>query len=119
MFTGEKINETEGRAVLHTAMRNLSGDPVWVDGQDVMPGVLGTRAAMENFADALREGRIQGQGGAIRDVINIGIGGSDLGPAMACRALSPYADGPRTHFVANVDGADITDTLRLCEPKPR
>ncbi len=117
MFAGEKINETEGRAVLHTALRNLSGDPVRVDGQDVMPGVLGTLAAMENFADALREGRIQGQGGAIRDVINIGIGGSDLGPAMACRALSPYADGPRTHFVANVDGADITDTLRLCEPE--
>ncbi|MBV2361163.1 glucose-6-phosphate isomerase [Thalassococcus sp. CAU 1522] len=109
MFGGRKINETEGRAVLHTALRNLDGGPVLVDGQDVMPGVLETLARMETVARDIRAGDIA-------DVVNIGIGGSDLGPAMAVRALSPYHDGPRCHFVSNVDGADIADTLRLCDP---
>ncbi|MCB2122832.1 MAG: glucose-6-phosphate isomerase, partial [Rhodobacteraceae bacterium] len=99
MFSGAKINETEGRAVLHTALRNLD-TPVIVDGRDVLPEVRATLARMEAFARDLREGRLRGQGGAITDVVNIGIGGSDLGPAMACLALSPYADGPRTHFVS-------------------
>ena len=116
MFSGQKINETEDRAVLHTALRNLGGDPVVVDGQDVMPGVLETLNRMEAFAEDLRAGRFQGQGGEIRDVINIGIGGSDLGPAMAVRALSPYHDGPRCHFVSNVDGADVAEVLALCDP---
>lgn len=112
MFTGETINETEGRAVLHTALRNLDGGPVTVDGEDVMPGVLETLARMERFAREVRDGGFTGQGGAITDVVNIGIGGSDLGPVMAYKALAPYADGPRVHYVSNVDGADIADTLK-------
>ena len=102
MFTGAAINETEGRAVLHTALRNLDGGPVMVDGADVMPDVLATLARMADFAAAVRDGGYQGQGGAITDVVNIGIGGSDLGQAMAVRALAPYHDGPRCHFVSNV-----------------
>lgn len=105
MFAGEKINTTEGRAVLHTALRNLDGGPVQVDGQDVMPGIRDTLARMEEFASQIRASDIT-------DVINIGIGGSDLGPAMAVEALSPYHDGPRCHFVSNVDGAHIADVLR-------
>ena len=88
MFTGQRINETEDRAVLHTALRNLDGS-VLVDGQDVMPEVRRTHQRMREFADALRSGSFAGQGGRITDVVNIGIGGSDLGPAMAARALSP------------------------------
>ncbi|GGX62562.1 glucose-6-phosphate isomerase [Tateyamaria omphalii] len=110
MFSGNKINETEGRAVLHTALRNLDGGPVLVDGEDVMPGVLETLDRMEAYANEIR-------GGAITDVVNIGIGGSDLGPAMAVQALSPYHDGPRCHFVSNVDGAHIADTLRGLDAK--
>ncbi|MEP4198130.1 MAG: glucose-6-phosphate isomerase [Aliishimia sp.] len=104
MFGGEKINETEGRAVLHTALRNLDGDAVLVDGADVMPDVLATLQRMDDYASEIRASNIT-------DVINIGIGGSDLGPAMAVRALAPYHDGPRVHFVSNVDGAHIADTL--------
>jgi glucose-6-phosphate isomerase len=117
MFSGQPINETEGRAVLHTALRNLDGGAVLVAGQDVMPGIRDTLGRMRGFADAVRNGAIAGSGGAIRDVINIGIGGSDLGPAMAVRALSPCHDGPRCHFVSNVDGADIADTLRGLDAK--
>jgi len=116
MFAGAPINETEGRAVLHTALRNLDGGPVVVDGQDVMPDVLETLARMESFAADIREGRFVGQGGKITDVVNIGIGGSDLGPAMAVKALAPYHDGPRCHFVSNVDPADIAAVLRSCDP---
>ncbi|WP_417524731.1 glucose-6-phosphate isomerase [Marinovum sp.] len=117
MFAGEKINETEGRAVLHTALRNLDGGAVMVDGKDVMPGVLETLDRMDAFARDVRDGKFTGQGGAITDVINIGIGGSDLGPVMAYKALSPYADGPRVHYVSNVDGADIADTLQGLDPE--
>jgi glucose-6-phosphate isomerase len=116
MFTGVAINETEGRAVLHTALRNLDGGPVMVDGHDVMPAVLATLDRMAAFASAVRDGSFKGQGGRITDVINIGIGGSDLGPAMAVRALSPYHDGPRCHFVSNVDPADVAEVLRSCDP---
>ena len=116
MFTGQPINETEGRAVLHTALRNLDGGPVTVDGTDVMPGVLETLDRMADFADAVRDGSFKGQGGRITDVINIGIGGSDLGPKMGAIALAPYHDGPRCHFVSNVDPADIADALRACDP---
>ncbi len=116
MFAGEQINETEGRAVLHTALRNLDGDPVIVDGVDVIPGVRATLDAMAVFADDVRSGAFAGQGGTITDVINIGIGGSDLGPAMAVRALAPYHDGPRCHFVSNVDPADVAGVLRGCDP---
>ncbi|MDJ0859352.1 MAG: glucose-6-phosphate isomerase, partial [Dinoroseobacter sp.] len=115
MFSGAVINETEGRAVLHTALRNLD-ESVVVDGADVMPEVRGTFARMCAFADALRAGQVRGAGGAITDVINIGIGGSDLGPAMAVQALGPFADGPRAYFVSNIDGAQIADTLRDCDP---
>jgi glucose-6-phosphate isomerase len=111
MFTGAAINTTEGRAVLHTALRNLDGGPVRVEGRDVMPGVRATLDRMRDFAGRVRRGELRGAGGAITDVVNIGIGGSDLGPAMATRALAPYHDGPRCHFVSNVDGADIADTL--------
>jgi len=116
MFTGEKINETEGRAVLHTALRNLSGEAVMVDGHNVMPEVLETLVRMEAFARDVRSGRFAGQGGAITDVVNIGIGGSDLGPVMAHTALAPWCDGPRCHFVSNVDGAHIHDTLKGLDP---
>ncbi len=110
MFCGAKINETEGRAVLHTALRNIDGGAVILDGHDVMPQIHGTLAAMRSFAGRIRESDIT-------DVINIGIGGSDLGPAMATAALAPYHDGPRCHFVSNVDGADISDKLRGLDAK--
>ena len=110
MFSGEKINETEGRAVLHTALRNIDGSPVMVDGQDVMPGVLETLASMEAYATQVRASNIT-------DIVNIGIGGSDLGPAMAVLALAPYHDGPRCHFVSNVDGAHIADVLQGLDAK--
>ncbi|MEF3047625.1 glucose-6-phosphate isomerase [Pseudotabrizicola sp. L79] len=116
LFSGAKINETEGRAVLHTALRNLD-TPVLVDGKDVMPEVRATYARMQGFARDVREGRFVGQGGKITDVVNIGIGGSDLGPVMACIALSPYADGPRAHFVSNIDGAHIADVLQGLNPE--
>ncbi len=118
MFAGEKINETEGRAVLHTALRNLSGDPVLVNGQDVVPGVLATLERLKSFSSAVRAGEITAANGKpFTDVVNIGIGGSDLGPVMANIALSPYCDGPRTHFVSNIDGADIADTLEGLDPE--
>ncbi|MDO6585485.1 glucose-6-phosphate isomerase [Salipiger sp. 1_MG-2023] len=109
MFAGAKINETEGRAVLHTALRNLDGAPVLVDGTDVMPEVLATLGRMEVLAEEIRAS-------GVTDVVNIGIGGSDLGPKMGTIALAPFHDGPRCHFVSNVDGADIADTLKLCNP---
>ena len=116
MFAGEKINRTEDRAVLHAALRNLD-TAVTVDGVDVMPQVRRTLERMETFARDLRDGRIRGAGGRITDVVNIGIGGSDLGPAMAVQALAPYVDGPRCHFVSNVDGAHIHDTLDRLHPE--
>ena len=117
MFSGVAINETEGRAVLHTALRNLDGDPILVDGDDVMPEVQATLDRMSTFSTAIRDGSYVGQGGKITDVVNIGIGGSDLGPAMAVQAQAPYHDGPRCHFVSNVDPADIAGVLRACDPK--
>lgn len=116
MFAGEKINETEGRAVLHTALRNSDG-VLDLDGEDVLPGVRTTLARMEAFAEDVRSGLFAGQGGQITDVVNIGIGGSDLGPAMAALALRPYIDGPRLHFVSNVDGAQIAETLSGLNPE--
>ncbi len=116
MFSGEKINDTEGRAVLHTALRAGPKAVITLNGADVMPEVRATLARMAAFARDLRAGRIKGQGGAITDVINIGIGGSDLGPVMATLALAPYHDGPRVHYVSNVDGAHIADTLKGLDP---
>ncbi|WP_439103464.1 glucose-6-phosphate isomerase [Celeribacter marinus] len=118
MFTGEKINDTEGRAVLHTALRNLDGGPVLVDGKDVMPEVLNTLARMDDFADRIRRGDISSVSGSpFEDIVNIGIGGSDLGPVMAYEAMQPYVDGPRCHFVSNVDGAHIHDVLARVNPQ--
>nr|WP_068296833.1 glucose-6-phosphate isomerase [Pararhodobacter sp. CCB-MM2] len=118
MFSGARINETEDRAVLHTALRNLDASvEVEVDGADVMPEVRATLARMEVFARDLRDGRIRSAGGRVTDVVNIGIGGSDLGPAMAVLALSPYCDGPRCHFVSNVDGAHIHEVLDGLNPE--
>lgn len=115
MFAGRKINETEGRAVLHTALRNLETD-VFVDGENIMPELRETHGRMVAFARDVRGGVVRGQGGPITDVVNIGIGGSDLGPAMAVLAMAPCHDGPRCHFVSNVDGAHIHDTLKGLNP---
>jgi glucose-6-phosphate isomerase len=118
MFAGEPINVTEKRAVMHVALRNRSGRPMIVDGRDVMPGVRAALDHMRAFAEAVRGGRWLGYTGLrITDVVNIGIGGSDLGPAMAAQAMTPYAhDGPRAHFVSNVDGAHLANTLRTLHP---
>ncbi|WP_244607300.1 glucose-6-phosphate isomerase [Bosea sp. CS1GBMeth4] len=117
MFAGEPINTTEGRAVLHTALRNQSDRPVMVGGVDVMPEVRATLARMSAFAEGIRGGAIAAaDGGRFSDVVNIGIGGSDLGPVMATLALAPYHDGPRLHYVSNVDGAHIADTLARLDP---
>src|SRR3954452_9142345 len=118
MFAGDKINVTEDRAVLHTALRNPAASGVKVDGVDVMPEVHAVLDAMAVFAEGVRSGKIAGAAGsAITDIVNIGIGGSDLGPAMATLALAPYHDGPRAHFVSNVDGAHIHDTLKPLQPE--
>jgi glucose-6-phosphate isomerase len=117
MFAGEKINTTEGRAVLHTALRAGPEATILVDGEDVMPEVRAVLAQCGAFAETIRSGTLRGATGKpITDVVNIGIGGSDLGPAMATLALAPYHDGPRLHFVSNVDGAHIADTLKDLEP---
>ena len=117
MFAGEKINETEDRAVLHMALRGGAGERVEVDGQDVMPEVRATLDRFLGFAEDVRQGRATSASGQpFTDVVNLGIGGSDLGPAMAARALAPWHDGPRAHFVSNVDGAHLTDTLKHLDP---
>lgn len=114
MFSGQKINVTENRAVLHTALRNRSNQPVFVDGQDVMPEVNRVLGKMRTFSEAVRSGAWRGYTGkAITDIVNIGIGGSDLGPKMVCEALKPYARPDlRVHFVSNVDGTDLVETLK-------
>jgi len=112
MFAGAKINATENRAVLHTALRKLTPGSIIVDGADVMPDVRRVREACLDYAEAVRVGRIAGlDGRAFTDVVNIGIGGSDLGPAMAVEALHGFHRGPNLHFVSNVDGAHLADTL--------
>jgi glucose-6-phosphate isomerase len=118
MFGGARINATEGRAVLHVALRAPSGEAEFLDGADVMPEVLRVRAHMRGFSQALRSGRWKGHTGkAITDVVNIGIGGSDLGPVMACQALAPFGHKRLTmHFVSNVDPAHLSDTLARLDP---
>ncbi len=117
MFRGDRINSTENRSVLHTALRTSDVQSLVVDGSNVMQGVAATLRRMEKFAEGVRSGSIaSATGERFTDVVNIGIGGSDLGPAMANLALAPYQDGPRCHFVSNVDGAHITDTFRTLNP---
>jgi glucose-6-phosphate isomerase len=119
MFAGEKINRTEDRAVLHVALRNRSNRPIVVDGKDVMPEVNAVLAKMREFTTAVRSGAWKGHTGKrITDVVNIGIGGSDLGPTMASLALKPYWQaGMRAHFVSNVDGTQIVETLKEVNPE--
>ncbi len=118
MFKGEAINTTEGRAVLHTALRNRANTPVYVDGENVMPGVNAVLERIRDFVAAVRDGTWRGHTGqAITDIVNIGIGGSDLGPLMVCTALQPYArETLRAHFVSNVDGAHLTHALKGLDP---
>jgi glucose-6-phosphate isomerase len=118
MFSGEKINWTENRAVLHIALRNRSDTPILVDGRDVMPAINEVLGKMKGFSESVRSGSWKGATGKpITDVVNIGIGGSDLGPVMVCTALQHYADGPSVHFVSNVDGTDMAETLKLINPE--
>jgi len=119
MFRGDSINNTEQRAVLHTALRNRSNTPVYVDGTDVMPLINGVLARMRAFSDRVRHGEWKGfSGKPITDIVNIGIGGSDLGPRMVCEALKPYGhERLRMHFVANVDGTDIIEALKTVDPE--
>lgn len=118
MVSGEKINKTENRAVLHTALRNRSNDPIMVDGKDVMPGVNAVLKQMEAFTNEIISGSWKGYTGkAITDVVNIGIGGSDLGPYMVTEALKPYKNHLNMHFVSNVDGTHIAETLKPLNPE--
>jgi glucose-6-phosphate isomerase len=118
MFSGEKINITEDRAVLHVALRNRSNTPIMVDGKDVMPEVNAVLAHMREFSEAIRSGTWKGYTGkTITDVVNIGIGGSDLGPVMATQALTPYGKpGLRVHFVSNIDGTHIAEVFKKVNP---
>ncbi len=119
MFAGEKINVTEGRAALHVALRNSSGRPITVDGRDVMPDVEAVLAKMRSFSEQVRSGRWRGfTGKPVSDIVNIGIGGSDLGPLMVTEALRPYGrEGLRVHFVSNVDGTHLVETLKPLDPE--
>ena len=119
MFSGEKINQTEDRSVLHTALRNLSGTPVYSDGKDVMPDVLRVLAQIKAFCARIHSGEWKGYSGKkIKYIVNIGIGGSDLGPVMVTEALRPYwVAGMQAYFVSNVDGTQIVETLKKVNPE--
>ena len=118
MFSGEKINRTETRAVLHVALRNRSNTPILVDGKDVMPEVNAVLEKMKTFSEAIISGEWKGYTGkAITDVVNIGIGGSDLGPYMVTEALRPYKNHLNMHFVSNVDGTHIAEVLKKVNPE--
>lgn len=118
MFSGEKINRTENRAVLHVALRNRSNTPILVDGKDVMPEVNAVLEKMKTFSQAIISGEWKGYTGkAITDVVNIGIGGSDLGPYMVTEALRPYKNHLNMHFVSNVDGTHIAEVLKKVNPE--
>lgn len=117
MFSGKKINVTEGRPVLHTALRNQASHPIYVDGEDVMPKVRKVLAHMKDFVSRILSGEWKGyKGDTITDVVNIGIGGSDLGPVMVTEALKPYKTHLNVHFVSNVDGTHIAETLKKVNP---
>jgi len=119
MFEGKKINTTEGRAVLHVALRNQSNTPIVVDGKDVMPEVNETLARIKVFVEQVRSGEWKGQTGkSISAIVNIGIGGSDLGPVMVCEALKPYSKRDlKMHFCSNVDGTHMAEILKQCDPE--
>ncbi len=118
MFGGDEINKTEGRAVLHTALRNLSSEPMYVNGQDVMPAVRAVLEQVKLFSNKVIKGEWKGYSGkSITDIVNIGIGGSDLGPVMVTEALKPYWKGITPHFVSNVDGSHIVETLKKVDPE--
>ena len=119
MFSGEKINRTENRSVLHTALRNFSGEPVYVDGKDVMPEVMNELEHMKSFSQKIHSGEWKGYTGKpIRHIVNIGIGGSDLGPVMVTEALRHYwIDGMQAHFISNVDATQIVETLKYLDPE--
>ena len=118
MFSGEKINRTENRAVLHVALRNRSNTPILVDGKDVMPEVNAVLEKMKTFSEAIISGEWKGYTGkAITDVVNIGIGGSDLGPYMVTEALRPYKNHLNMHFVSNADGTHIAEVLKKVNPE--
>ncbi|MBM3555201.1 MAG: glucose-6-phosphate isomerase [Alphaproteobacteria bacterium] len=117
LFAGERVNATEGRAALHMALRNPADRPMPLDGKDVMPEVAAARAAVGAFAEAIRGGRRLGsEGRRISDVVAIGIGGSHLGPRLAVEALAPHADGPKIHFLSNIDGGPVHDLLGRLDP---
>ncbi|MBC7949074.1 MAG: glucose-6-phosphate isomerase [Chitinophagaceae bacterium] len=117
MYSGQPINQTEGRPVLHVALRNRSNTPVMVEGEDVMPLVNGVLDQMKSFSDRLISGAWKGHSGkAITDIVNIGIGGSDLGPLMITEALRPYHKNIKPHFVSNIDGTHLAETLKLVNP---
>ncbi len=118
MFKGDRINQTEGRSVLHTALRNKSAESVFADGEDVMPNVKKVLSQMKSFSDKLISGEWKGYTGkAITDIVNIGIGGSDLGPLMVCEALKPYHKNITPHFVSNVDGTHIAEVTKHLNPE--
>src|SRR5690606_19467846 len=118
MFKGARINQTENRSVLHVALRNRSNSPIMVDGADVMPTVNKVLEQMKTFSDAVIGGTWKGYNGkAITDIVNIGIGGSDLGPYMVTEALKPYWKNITPHFISNVDGTHIYETLRELNPE--
>jgi glucose-6-phosphate isomerase len=118
LFRGERINQTENRPVLHTALRNMSNQPVFVDGADVMPEVRKVLTQMKEFSDKLLSGAWKGYSGKpITDIVNIGIGGSDLGPLMVCEALKPYQQSIKPHFVSNVDGSHIAEVTKSLNPE--
>jgi glucose-6-phosphate isomerase len=119
MFTGESINETEGRSVLHTALRNFSGKPVLSEGKDVMPEVKKSREHMRAFCEKVHSGEWKGYSGKkIKYIVNIGIGGSDLGPVMVTEALKPYwKKDIQPYFVSNIDGTDLSEVLKKVTPE--
>jgi glucose-6-phosphate isomerase len=119
MFSGEKINHTENRSVLHTALRNFSGEPVFADGKDVMPDVMRELEHMKSFSQKIHSGEWRGfTGKPIRNIVNIGIGGSDLGPVMVTEALKHYwIDGMQAYFVSNVDATQLIETLKKIDPE--
>ena len=119
LFSGDKINFTENRSALHIALRNRSNNPILLDGKDIMPNVNKVLSQMKSFSNDVRSGKAKGYTGKkIKSVVNIGIGGSDLGPAMICEALKSYGTKDITpYFVSNIDGADIAQTLEVCDPE--